>query len=180
MTIDKQKLQAAAEACGSLPWRFEQLSICKFGIRDDHGYIAFLETGHPAQYGSHPDREAKARFLGEMTPATVLALLAEVEGLRTIAYGVSGAKRVEMYDELARLRVENERLRKLPTCWSEVIEQSEANDDLLDKVLELSADAERYRRMRLATLKQLDETPDEFDAEFDRQLGAALGNGAQP
>lgn len=38
-----------------------------------------------------------------------------------------------------------ERLRKLPTCWTEVLEQSEANDQLLDKVLELNADADRYR-----------------------------------
>jgi hypothetical protein len=38
-----------------------------------------------------------------------------------------------------------ERLRKLPTCWTEVLEQSEANDQLLDQVLELSADADRYR-----------------------------------
>lgn len=43
------------------------------------------------------------------------------------------------------LKAENDRLRKLPTCWSEVLEQSEACDELLDKVLELGADAERYR-----------------------------------
>jgi hypothetical protein len=36
-----------------------------------------------------------------------------------------------------------ERLRKLPTCWTEVLEQSEANDQLLDQVLELSRDADR-------------------------------------
>jgi regulator of replication initiation timing len=47
--------------------------------------------------------------------------------------------------ERDQLKAENERLRKLPTCWSEVLEQAEANDELLDKVLELSADAERYR-----------------------------------
>ena len=46
------------------------------------------------------------------------------------------------------LKAENERLRKLPTCWSEVLEQSEANDQLLDQVLELSKDAERYRWLR--------------------------------
>lgn len=46
------------------------------------------------------------------------------------------------------LKAENERLRKLPTCWSEVLEQSEANDQLLDQVLELSRDAGRYRWLR--------------------------------
>lgn len=50
--------------------------------------------------------------------------------------------------ERDQLKAENERLRKLPTCWSEVLEQSEANDELLDKVLELSADAERHRWLR--------------------------------
>lgn len=47
--------------------------------------------------------------------------------------------------ERDQLRTENERLRKLPTCWSEVVEQSEANDQLLDRVLALSADADRFQ-----------------------------------
>lgn len=47
--------------------------------------------------------------------------------------------------ERDQLRSENERLRKLPTCWSEVVEESEANDQLLDRVLVLSADAERFQ-----------------------------------
>jgi hypothetical protein len=38
-----------------------------------------------------------------------------------------------------------ERLRKLPTCWTEVLEQSEANDQLLDQVLELSKYADRWK-----------------------------------
>lgn len=54
--------------------------------------------------------------------------------------------------EIAKLRAENERLRKLPTCWSEVIEQSEENDLLLDQVLvasngrdQLQAEVERLK-----------------------------------
>lgn len=56
------------------------------------------------------------KFIAACKPATILALLAE-----------------------------NERLRKLPTCWTEVVSQSEENDELLDQVLLLSADADRYR-----------------------------------
>lgn len=83
--MDSQKIQelrALLDAVPALPWRFEQMHISKFGIRDDHGYIAFLETRHPARYGSDPDREARARFLGAMTPDTVRALLDECETLR--------------------------------------------------------------------------------------------------
>ena len=34
----------------------------------------------------------------------------------------------------------------------------------------LRKDAERYRSMRSITLMQLDESPSEFDAEFDNQV----------
>ena len=43
----------------------------------------------------------------------------------------------------------------------------------------LRKDAERYRRMRSAALKQADVLADEFDAEFDLQLDAALGKEVQ-
>ncbi len=52
--------------------------------------------------------------------------------------------------------------------------------DLLKiEVESLRNDAERYRRMRAGTLKRFDETPDDFDAEFDLQLDAAMGKGVQ-
>ena len=43
----------------------------------------------------------------------------------------------------------------------------------------LRKDADRFRRMRAMTLAQIEDTQDEFDAEFDRQLDAAMGNGEQ-
>lgn len=84
------------------------------------------------------------RGLGASSGDT-LRLLAEIKRMTAIAYGAHGAFRMETLAERDQLKVENERLRKLPTCWSEVLEQAEANDELLDKVLQLSADAERYR-----------------------------------
>lgn len=80
--------------------------------------------------------------------------------------------------ERNQLKAENERLRKLPTCWSEVLEQSEANDQLLDQVLALSADADRYRFLRDLAGSQdirypLTGTPVDIDATIDSAMAAA-------
>lgn len=76
---DHSELKKAAEACGDLNWRFLTEKLTEYGIRDDHGYIAFLPVGHPAKYGPCPEREAKARFLGAMTPAVVLTMISDLE-----------------------------------------------------------------------------------------------------
>ena len=52
-------------------------------------------------------------------------------------------------------------------------------DQLKDEIEALRQDAERYRRMRSAAPKQADVLADEFDAEFDLQLDAALGKEVQ-
>lgn len=95
---DNSELKRLAEACGDLNWRFLTEKLTEYGIRDDHGYIAFLPVGHPAKYGACPTREAKARFLGAMTPVAVLALIAENEQLRA---GHSFAAGVKHSDEAA-------------------------------------------------------------------------------
>lgn len=69
-----------------------------------------------------------------------------------------GHSRNKPFDEaFNELKAERDRLRKLPTAWSEVYQQSEANDDLLDQVLQLSAEnktlaqnAARYLVLRQA------------------------------
>lgn len=50
-------------------------------------------------------------------------------------------------------------------------------DRLKAEVEALRKDADRFRRMRAMTLAQIEDTQDEFDAEFDRQLDAAMGKG---
>jgi hypothetical protein len=69
-----------------------------------------------------------------------------------------------------------ERLRKLPTCWTEVLEQSEANDQLLDQVLELSADADRWRFIRDDWPKvKLVPNGEWFNSDFlEREIDAAM------
>jgi hypothetical protein len=76
---DYSELRKAAEACGPLPWRLIELGVTRSGVRDDHGFIAFMDYGHPAKYGACPDREAKARFIGHATPAAVLSLIEVVD-----------------------------------------------------------------------------------------------------
>lgn len=80
--VDYSELKKLAEACGNLNWRFQQENWTEYAIRDDHGYIATMRVGSPKQAGPDPDREAKAKFLGAMTPVAVLALIAENEQLR--------------------------------------------------------------------------------------------------
>lgn len=80
--------------------------------------------------------------------------------------------------ERDQLNTENERLRKLPTCWSEVLEQSEANDQLLDKVLELSRDAERYRWLRTQNIPLNGHDFLSSHEILDRRVDAKIVNGA--
>lgn len=53
-------------------------------------------------------------------------------------------------------------------------------DRLKAEIEALREDAKRYRRMRATALKQDGVLADEFDAEFDIQLGAALAGAVQP
>jgi hypothetical protein len=81
--------------------------------------------------------------------------------------------------ERDQLKAENERLRKLPTCWAEVLEQSEANDQLLDQVLELSAYAERYRYLRAKGLALEGHDFISFDEIADYRIDVAMGKGGK-
>ena len=121
---DHGELKRLALACGNLNWQFLTVKFTEYGIRDDHGYIAFLPVGHPAKYGACPEREAKARFLGAMTPAVVLGLLAEIERMREDACfravnSLRGdgkdlmAERDQLTAEVETLRKDSDRLQYL-------------------------------------------------------------------
>ncbi|PMX22747.1 MULTISPECIES: hypothetical protein [unclassified Pseudomonas] len=104
---DYTELKRLAEACGDLNWRAIQENWCEWAIRDDHGYIATLRTKSAKHPGPCPDREAKAKFLCAVTPATVLAMIAENERLKTL--------RSTTERDLAQ---ELEVWRNGPSCWS--------------------------------------------------------------
>ena len=131
--------------------------------------------------------DAVTAFMGAATPAAVLELIAENERLSSRLeidprHSIDGIEARDatikgLDDQVAQLKAENERLRKLPTCWSEVIEQSEANDQLLDQVLELSKDAERYRfivdcpiRTMVALSRKATEADFDLSAECDQLM----------
>ncbi|WP_203303320.1 hypothetical protein [Pseudomonas weihenstephanensis] len=78
---DHSELRRLAEACGDLNWRTIQESWCEWAIRDDHAYIATMRTKSAKNPGPCVEREAKAKFICAMTPAAVLALIAEVDNL---------------------------------------------------------------------------------------------------
>ena len=104
---DYSELKRLAEDCGNLNWRFQQENWTEYAIRDDHGYIATMRVGSSKQAGPDPDREAKAKFLGAMTPGAVLALIAENERMKTL--------RSKTERDLAQ---ELEVWRHGPSCWN--------------------------------------------------------------
>ena len=184
---DHSELKGLAEACGNLNWRFQQENWTEYAIRDDHGYIATMRVGSPKQAGPDPDREAKAKFLGAMTPVAVLGLIAENDRLSAQVRLAGVAAEMAAHDTAGRavteyLVVTQERdqlkaeIAGLKTGY-EAYEQ--VNAGLKAEVEGLRKDAERYRRMRAGTLKRFDETPDDFDAVFDLQLDAATSKGVQ-
>ncbi|MNU09717.1 hypothetical protein D3C72_2564510 [compost metagenome] len=59
------------------------------------------------------------------------------------------------------------------------MEQSEANDQLLDQVLELSADADRYRWLRTKGLSLEGHDFISFDEIADYRIDVAMGKGGR-
>lgn len=116
---DHSELKKLAEACGDLNWRAIQENWTELAIRDDHGYIATMRTKSGKHAGPCPDRESKAKFLCAVTPVAVLALIAEVEGLRA-QHGRDSAElrslcqaRDDARKERDQLKAEIEALRNL-------------------------------------------------------------------
>ena len=122
------------------------------------------------------------------SPEAILALIAESERLVAWREGLlkERAAHIRQRDQLKaendRLNAENKQLILLE-CYGGTA-QAAINllaecDQLKAEIEALRKDAERYRRMRSAALKQADVLADEFDAEFDLQLDAALGKEVQ-
>lgn len=160
---DYSELKKAAEACGPLPWRLIECGLTRLGVRDDHGYIAFMDISHPAKYGPCPDREAKARFIGHATPATVLALIAENERLRraekndAIAYKAAIERQQELRAECEAIRKDLDSHKRMLLAAAVGIGSigealgAEMDDDASEiegLAVELRKDAERYRWLR--------------------------------
>ena len=147
---DFRDLKATAEACQQhQPLRFMRSHGALF-IRNDNGIVFDVH-----QNRSFPEFMAQNKDYADLVlaanPATILALITENERLVAWREGLL-KERAAHIRQRDQLKAENEALRQ---------------------------DAERYRRMRSAALKQADVLADEFDAEFDLQLDAALGKEVQ-
>ena len=114
------------------------------------------------------------------TPQVVLAQLAENKRLERLALNSVNAEYAVSTD-LESICVERDKLRAEVAGLKTGYEAYErVNAELKAECEALRKDADRFRRMRAMTLAQIEDTQDEFDAEFDRQLDAALGKGDRP
>ena len=126
---DNTELKRLAEACGNLNWRAIQENWCEWAIRDDHAYIATMRTKSAKHPGPCSEREAKAKFLCAMTPATVLALIDENEQLSKTAdcWDRLNVQNKALSDsfraERDQLKAENDALRKDADKW-QIVERA--------------------------------------------------------
>lgn len=77
------------------------------------------------------------------------------------------------------LKADISRLRMVEEAWKLQKHMPAAVIECLDEIEKLEAeseslrkDAERYRKFRALTLNGLDDTPDDFDKEFDMQISS--------
>ncbi|WP_052673013.1 hypothetical protein [Pseudomonas sp. ES3-33] len=153
---DHSELKKLAEAAPEGPW---------FGPEYAPGtsYVFDVDLGTLLAYESiDSEKDACLRYVAAANPAAVLALIAEIQLIRSGDLFAAGVKHS---DEAAQKYIDEH--------WRPQRDQLKAENEALRK------DAERYRRMRTAALKQADVLADEFDAEFDLQLDAAIGKEAQ-
>lgn len=151
MTIDKSALKALAEAATQGAWIFDG---CTLNDWDAGGYsMEWMPNGEDCEDGTNSNYREDGAYMAAANPSKILALLAEIEGL---------------HSQHAR---DGGELRKLCSARDSARRQ---RDQLKAENESLRKDAERYRQMRSMTLNQLDETTDQFDAEFDFQIAAYM------
>lgn len=140
MTVDIEKLEELAKACGDLNWRAIQENWTEWAIRDDHAYIAIMRTKSAKQAGPCSDREAKAKFLCAVTPAAVLELIADNKSgssrLHEVAVACANAEqeREELRAEIAGLKTGYE-------AYERVNAELSAECEALRKIISESATA---------------------------------------
>ena len=132
------------------------------------------------QIGTLSRARQEREFNDVCTPQVVLAQLAENKRLERLALNSVNAEYAVSTD-LESICVERDKLRAEVAGLKTGYEAYErVNAELKAECEALRKDADRFRRMRAMTLAQIEDTQDEFDAEFDRQLDAALGKGDRP
>ncbi|EKT4497343.1 ead/Ea22-like family protein [Pseudomonas putida] len=188
MTIDKAKLKVLAEA--ATPGRhYDRLESAGGGIKyectGDDGSLVLKVDHKNDEFGFVGDRgEADEAFFLACSPATILALLAEIERLKERnVYWIDQANTIavdrnSIRIERDQLKAENEDYRSGQDRYEQII------DDLKAESEELRKDAERYRAIRdeipHADLGRaiLDvQTADEYDAAVDAAMAKEASHG---
>lgn len=170
MTVDIEKIESLAKACGDLNWRAIQENWCEWAIRDDHAYIAIMRTKSAKQAGPCSDREAKAKFLCAVTPAAVLELIADSkqqaqqfkgwQASHHANYVAAADERDELRAEIAGLKTGYEAYERVNAELRAECEAMRSKFENPDPILiqcmdsaiaeqeQLESDAKRYRWLR--------------------------------
>ena len=148
---DYSELKRLAEAATPGPWAYDGSYVCPDRTEDGTTYVELWRSIADCH------QPENTKFIAAANPAAVLALIAEVEGLRA-QHGRDSAElrslsqaRDDARKERDQLKADNEELRK---------------------------DAERYRWLRQYTVKSL--AVSGALASLDRDIDAAMTKGAKP
>lgn len=153
---DYSKLKKLAEAATQGQWN--AVDYGSFNGKRSHWYVetksgenvAFDDSGDPAPNHWDERGEHDMKFIAAANPAAVLTLIAEVEGLR-----------------------------KLPTAWSEVYEQSDELDALRDEKLAWLSERDQLKADNDLQSKEIEAMRKavEFGADCFRKISSGDGSG---
>ncbi|CAI3803794.1 hypothetical protein GLGCALEP_03457 [Pseudomonas sp. MM221] len=116
MTIDKDKLRALAEAATQGEWKFDGGTVNDW--RDGEYSMEWMANGEDCEDGTNANWRADGEYIAAASPATILALLAEIERLKERnVYWIDQANTIavdrnSIRNERDQLKDENEALRK--------------------------------------------------------------------
>lgn len=142
MTIDKQKLKALAEAATQGNWVAEGDDL----FFNEDGYTKHLmETSEGTDICHDAEHPANLSFIAAASPATILALLAEIESTETRLHDVA-VLCATVEQERDQLRVENEALRPALENLLSLYEDDEGCRNLPEYIAGVAAMAKEASR----------------------------------
>lgn len=141
---DHSELKRLAEAATPGPWAYDGSYVCPARTEDGTTYVELWRSIADCH------QPENTKFIAAANPAAVLALVAEVEGLR-----------------------------KLPTAWSEVYEQSDELDALRDEKLAWLSERDQLKADNDLQAKEIEALRKavEFGADCFRKISSGDGSG---
>lgn len=141
---DHSELKRLAEAATPGPWAYDGSYVCPARTEDGTTYVELWRSIADCH------QPENTKFIAAANPAVVLALIADVEGLR-----------------------------KLPTAWSEVYEQSDELDALRDEKLAWLSERDQLKADNDLQAKEIEALRKavEFGADCFRKISSGDGSG---